>query len=413
MEILYISSVPSPKEFDRIKTQVKEGILLTTYGMNESGFKFHTLIMNGMVAEGKNRILSLVGRSVSRSTHKGLFWKKIREKDGLIEHLHLPFINFPGLKHLGIGLSFFFNTLGWQIRNRGKEKGIVMDASYISVLPFVLAACKGFQCKKTAIYCDIYDYMANVKDARENENIGFMRKMARKITANSYRQLDSYVFLTEQMNEVINPTGKPYIVMEGLVDINMKTFDNELSQKAEGKVVMYAGALREAYGLKNLAEGFMNCTNGDARLWIFGDGDYKDELKAFQAKDPRITYFGAVPLKTVVEKELEATVMINPRPADMEFTKYSFPSKNMEYMVSGTPILTTRLPGMPQEYYDYIYTVDGSTAEDITLALNKVLAQSKEELHEFGKKAKEFVLSKKNNTAQAKRILSLLEITND
>ncbi|MBQ7035228.1 MAG: glycosyltransferase [Clostridia bacterium] len=409
MEILYVSSVPSPKEFDRIKEQVKEGVLLTTYGMNESGFKFHTLIMNGMVAEQENRILSLVGRSVSRSTHKGLFWKKRVEKEGNIEHRHLGFINFPGIKQLGIGLSFFFHTLAWQIRNRGKEKGIVMDAAYITVLPFVLAASKPFRCKKTAIYCDIYEYMAEVKDARNNDEISAVRKLARKITMNSYRQLDSYVFLTEQMNEVINPTGKPYIVMEGLVDIHMKAKENILEEKAPGKVVMYAGALREAYGLKNLIEGFRAYEDPEAVLWIFGDGDYAEEIKRLAEEEPRLRFFGAVPLQRVVEEELKATVMVNPRPADREFTKYSFPSKNMEYMVSGTPILTTRLPGMPQEYYDYIFTIDGAEAKDITAALGKALGLSKEQLHQMGQKAKEFVLTKKNNKVQAERIISLLK----
>ncbi len=408
MEILYISSVPSPEEFDRIKTKVKPDILLTTYGMNESGFKFHTLIMNGIAKNG-DRILSLCGRSVSRGTHFGLFWKKITQKSGMIEHRHLPFINFPLLKHLTIGLSFYFNTLFWQIKNRGKQKGIIMDASYVSVLPFVNMASLGFKSKRTAIFCDIYDYMADVQDARENQKISFVKRVAKRVISRCYKRLDSYVFLTEQMNEVINPYGKPYIVMEGLVDIDMESTPNELSDKAEGKVMMYAGAIRAQYGVKNLIEGFMKIRNEDARLWIFGDGDYKDAVRDFQKKDPRITFFGAVPLKTVIAYELQATVLINPRPADKEFTKYSFPSKNMEYMASGTPILTTRLPGMPQEYYDYIYTIDGSTAEDIEIALNRVLAQSKETLHAFGKKSKDFVLQKKNNTVQAQRIVDLLQ----
>lgn len=407
MEILYISSVPSGKEFDRIKTRVKPDILLTTYGMNESGFKFHTLIMNGIVKNGHN-ILSLVGRSVSRSSHFDLFWKKRVEKEEGIEHQHLAFINFPVLKQLFLGLSFYFKTLSWQIKNRGKEKGIVMDAAYITVLPFVLLASKGFSCQKTAIYCDLYDYMADTKDARENEKVSLVRRIARKITKGSYAKLDSYVFLTEQMNEVINPKNKPYIVMEGLVDINMQSREISPDEKEAGKVVMYAGALRAPYGVKNLVEGFMDYENKEAKLWLFGDGDYKDELKEVIKKDPRITFFGAVPLKTVVEQEFKASLMINPRPVDKEFTKYSFPSKNMEYMVSGTPILTTCLPGMPKDYYDYIYTIDGNSKEDLTKALEKTLSLSSEELFSMGKKAKEFVLNEKNNVNQSARILTLL-----
>ena len=407
MDILYISSVPSPEEFDRIKTKVKPNILLTTYGMNELGFKFHTLIMDGLRQNGANTV-SLVGRSVSRGTHSGLFWKKRVQKEEGVEHRHLSLINFPLLKHLWLGLAFFFHTLGWQIKHRGKERGIIMDASYVSVLPFVLLASLGCKCKKTAIYCDIYDYMADVEDAFENKEVSFVKRVAKKVIKKCYRALDGYVFLTEQMDAVINPAHKPYIVMEGLVDIHMQTRPNELENKAEGKVVMYAGAIRAQYGVKNLVEGFMDYDNPDARLWIFGDGDYKDALKDVHQRDERITFFGAVPLKTVIEKEFEASLMINPRPVDKEFTKYSFPSKNMEYMASGTPVLTTRLPGMPREYEEFVYLISQENAGALAQDLREILCKPREELFAFGQRAKAFVLENKNNVKQGERICHFL-----
>jgi glycosyltransferase involved in cell wall biosynthesis len=283
-----------------------------------------------------------------------------------------------------------------------------MDAAYVTVLPFVLAAKRFFKCKTTAIFCDLYDYMAEVKDANDAEKVSLTRRTVRKMSQKSYRKLDSYVFLTEAMNPVINLQKKPYIVMEGLVDSNMETVENTLEKKAPGKVVMYAGGLREAYGLKNLVEGFSAFQDPDAVLWIYGAGDYADEIQAAAERESRICFRGMAPQGEVVEKEQEATLLINPRPADKEFTKYSFPSKNMEYMVSGTPIMTTRLPGMPEEYYDYVYTIDGDKAADITEALAKVLTKTPAELFQRGEAAKQFVLKKKNNRIQANRILSLL-----
>ena len=46
----------------------------------------------------------------------------------------------------------------------------------------------------------------------------------------------------------------------------------------------------------------------------------------------------------------------------------------MEYLASGTPVLTTRLPGMPEEYYEHVLTIDGSTADDVTAALERAAA---------------------------------------
>ena len=65
-------------------------------------------------------------------------------------------------------------------------------------------------------------------------------------------------------------------------------------------------------------------------------------------------------------------------------------------MSSGTPLLTTRLPGMPADYYPYVYLFDDETTEAMTTKLNSVLTKSEEELEEKGKAAKKFVFSKKN-----------------
>lgn len=80
----------------------------------------------------------------------------------------------------------------------------------------------------------------------------------------------------------------------------------------------------------------------------------------------------------------------------------------MEYMASGTPVLTTRLPGMPSEYYDYIFTIDGNDSLSITHALERVFSNTREELHQKGARAKAFVLENKNNIIQARRIIDLI-----
>lgn len=410
MEILYISSVPSPEEFYRIKETIKDGINVTTYGMNESGFKFHTLIIDGMCHQENINIRSLVGRSVSSKTHNGIIWKTRKEKTkNNLSYKHLGFINIPVLKQFMLGISFFFNTLFWQLKNKGKEKYIIMDAAYITAIPFVLFASKFGKCKTSAIFCDIYEYMGRVKDARNNESVSISRRIARFFTTRNYKKLDSFILLTEQMSPVVNTLNKPYLVMEGLVDINMKSADNTLSNKDKGNIIMYAGALREQYGLKNLIKGFQNYKDDNAKLWIFGDGDYIPHIEQALKEDMRIKFFGTKSIERVIENELKATILINPRPVDKEFTKYSFPSKNMEYMASGTPLLTTKLPGMPKEYYDYIYTINGNSPDDITTAFNEIfMKQSTKEIHEKGIKAKNFVLDKKNNVIQAERIIKFI-----
>ena len=111
----------------------------------------------------------------------------------------------------------------------------------------------------------------------------------------------------------------------------------------------------------------------------------------------------------IVDKEQEAALLVNPRPTHEEFVKYSFPSKTMEYMASGTPVLTTRLPGMPKEYYPYVDFIEEESAAGIAAALKTVLAETDEELFQKGCVARDFVLDGRNNVVQAEKMLKMLE----
>ena len=66
-------------------------------------------------------------------------------------------------------------------------------------------------------------------------------------------------------------------------------------------------------------------------------------------------------------------------------------------MASGTPVLTTCLPGMPKEYNDYVFLLQDETTEGVKKALQEIFAMTDLELYEKGEKAKAFVLNQKNN----------------
>jgi glycosyltransferase involved in cell wall biosynthesis len=125
-------------------------------------------------------------------------------------------------------------------------------------------------------------------------------------------------------------------------------------------------------------------------------------------------FYGGVRLNSeIVEREQAASLLVNPWPTQKEYVKefltYSFPSKNMEYMASGTPVLTTVLPGMPKEYYPYVYLLEEETADGIANALTEIFAQGDELMLEKGKAAKKFVMETRNNVVQAAKILEMLK----
>ena len=104
----------------------------------------------------------------------------------------------------------------------------------------------------------------------------------------------------------------------------------------------------------------------------------------------------------------EADLLLNPRPSNIDLSRYSCPSKTFEYMASGTPVLMTKLPGLPEEYYPYLYFFEGESAEGFAKGIRAVLESSKEELHEKGRLAQEFLVKEKNADLQVGRIVDFI-----
>ena len=111
-------------------------------------------------------------------------------------------------------------------------------------------------------------------------------------------------------------------------------------------------------------------------------------------------------IKQTLQKK--ATVLINPRHSADEYTKYSFPSKTMEYMASGTPTLMAHLASIPQEYESHLFFFDDESIEGMKKKIIEVCEKSQSELEIFGKAASKFILEEKNEMKQAKKIVDMI-----
>lgn len=402
-DVLYISSVSSPAQFARTKQAVRPGAAENTYGLIEASTKFHTLLQRGLVAQPGVQVTSLVGRSVSASIHRGGWWRAARERlaPNWLVH-HFAFWNAPGIKQLGLLVSYFFGALAWRLRTRGNpDRVVLLDGAYLTALPGVLLATAGGRIQRVGIFCDIYSYMAPVADASTDARRG--QRLIQQFCRICYRQLDGFVFLTPQMDEVLNQGRRGWLVVEGLVDELAIQPSNQ--PKAERPTVMYAGALRAQYGTGALVDAMALLDDPDLVLEIYGSGDYLPEVEKAAERDPRIRYGGYLTTDEVERLERRAWLLINPRPAEQEFARYSFPSKLMEYLASGTPVLTTRLPGIPPEYFEVFWPIEEPTAAGIAEAIGAALGQGPEALAARGAAGQQFVREHKGNLQQAARVL--------
>ena len=390
--ILYLSALASEK---RINKEHKES------GKNP-GFavqKFSRLLVKG-VLENNVKVLAL-----SNPPHvggRGEYVHFEKEIEHEIKYKYIPYINIPLLKHVFLFLYTFFYVLFWGLRKRN-DKAIICDVLAISICMGALFASKINRILSAAVITDLYGLMQN------GDKKSFLVRMASKLNAWYSGAFDKYILLTEQMNEIVNPQNRPHMVMEALCDSTLVQYNYQTVEKSHPRTIIYAGGINEIYGLKMLAEGFLKADVKDAKLVYYGHGPYVEEFKKLCKLHSNLEYRGIAPNEVVVNEEIKASLLVNPRFTTEAFTKYSFPSKNMEYMASGTPLLTTNLPGMPKEYLNYVFLFKEETVEGYADTIREILSKPESELISFGLKAKRYVLENKNNIAQGKSIIEFLD----
>ena len=249
-----------------------------------------------------------------------------------------------------------------------------------------------------------------VPDLPEYMNLGKKKNWAFKLLKSSmskrlYRDIkdiDSFVTLTKYIYTALH-VAKPYTVVEGVATPPEETGVNE--EKAENKTFVYTGTLAQKYGVVDLVDAFSKVEGKDLRLIICGAGDGLDHILEVAKKDQRIQFLGTVSNEEARKLQKRAFVLVNPRSNKEEYTKFSFPSKTMEYMATGRPVLMYKLNGIPDEYDDYIYYI----GDDMTASIQQIASEDPEKLATRGEKGKQFVLGCKNQNRQAEKILDLLQ----
>ncbi len=274
---------------------------------------------------------------------------------------------------------------------------------YETYSPFLLAAAtlRRKIGKLVVIVPDLPDYMHSA----DSKIRAFFKRINRSLIDWCLRKSDGYILLSEPMLEKLPPKDGKYIVMEGI--FNPEFEDNDV-EKEKYKTIMYIGGIYSHRGTDLLLDAFSKIDAPDYRLWIRGDGDLKGKILEMSQKDSRIRYFEPMERKDLLELEKKATVLVNTTPPQ-DFTKYFFPSKNMEFLASGTPTVMFRLGCMPKEYNDHLFYVDGNDSEALKDKLVEVCEMGTEKQMKFGRDAKNFILENKNPRVQCGKIIEFIK----
>lgn len=309
--------------------------------------------------------------------------------------LNIPFFNRPSKSH---AINYVKN---WITENSKEEKVLIVYSLNRYLMSIAVQIKKQYNDIKIVIIVpDLPEYMAWNKYYKV---LGLQNRDIESIY-NMVNYFDGLVVLAEPMINKLNANDKPHVIIEGIYKDELL----ETVPKEKKKVILYTGGLNIRYGILDLLDSFRQIKSDNYQLWLCGGGSAENIILEYMQKDNRIIYYGRVSKEKAREYQQKATILINPRHGNEEYTKYSFPSKTMEYLASGTPTLMCHLGCIPSEYDEHIFYFEDESIDGMTNKIVELCEKSNEELTRKGIAARNFILKEKTSNKQVSKILDLI-----
>jgi glycosyltransferase involved in cell wall biosynthesis len=193
--------------------------------------------------------------------------------------------------------------------------------------------------------------------------------------------------------------------LDGGIDLDPLPDDPETSRQ---KIVLYAGSRGPWAGVDLLLDAWRFVTCPDAVLTLCGQGE-SERLKQAVSTDQRIVDEGMVPKSRLRALMTAATVLINPRPPGHEGNSLNFPSKILEYLGTGKPVVSTWTPGLAPAYRQALVVADPATPAGLAARIDEVLGWDEDRRSSHRAIAMDFCARHGDWNAVAGRFASWLE----
>ena len=308
-------------------------------------------------------------------------------------HELLGFVNVIGLKHL----TRYIGAL------RGLNRVIREDPISAIIVhgvhsPFLHAATRAGKAAGLPVIPILTD-APNGPAASRNLFVRWLRRWDVKLISNALREVDGVVALTTALAQDYAPR-RPSLLLVGIAPALPPA---ACQSAASPSRVVYAGGLSPSYGVDLLINAVKE-SRGDWILEIFGRGELEGFVQEAARSDSRVVYGGVVLPEELIGVYSEADLLVNPRPPEQDLVGYSFPSKLLEYMATGRPVLSTHLPTIPGDFDPYLLYVQAE-AGSIARTIDEFMTRSLESRDELGSSCRNFIVEHYGSKAQGERIV--------
>jgi glycosyltransferase involved in cell wall biosynthesis len=332
-----------------------------------------------------------------------LFHRSVAEKmaNGL-EVRSLAHLNLGAIKILTLGASAAWNALrwGWQNHKAAKRVVICYNLTAPPAGPLV-TVCRW-------LGMDLVPFIGDIYVPGEVVSNTLLRRLEFAGQKRIIPKADGLLIANRAIVQDFAPDRHSLLIEGGVMDALVTRFAATPRMDDGTFHVVFAGQLSVLNGVTLLIDALKQLDLPNLRVSILGGGEFARQVEEAAANEPRITFHGLATHDKVLEVYESADLLVNLRRTNYQTHRYVFPSKVVECLSTGRPLLTTCTGHAQSDFGEFVFTLHDETPEGLATAIREIAALDPAERTRKGKLAQDYVRENKTWEAHTRRLEAYL-----
>jgi glycosyltransferase involved in cell wall biosynthesis len=321
----------------------------------------------------------------------------------------VPFINLAILKHLTSFMTTFVFVIQWILRNKNSQRTIVLHGVQSCKLWGVLLAQVLAPCITIAYLTD--DIGVSLK--WEGNLLKKLRLVDINLIKLGLHRLSGIIAMTPNLAEKLAP-GLPALIMPTIRASTPNAVNAKLCNSNAGLFnIVYTGGLSHSYGLDLLLDTFKQANRSNWRLIITGWGEMAETIRDFALNNLQVEYLGVLDTKELTALYRRADVFVNPKLTSTPISSLAFPSKIVEYLGTGKPVVSTNLPIFDDDFRRYLIITQSDSPEELIRCLDNIMSWDDHQQESWRQQTLRFVNEELSPLKQGAKIRSFVDSLKD
>ena len=317
----------------------------------------------------------------------------------------VPFINLPVLRPLSVGITVCFELRRWSEASRSARRAVL---TYNLTEPPGLLTLIGARLAGAVAIASVNDIFVPGETVADS----WSRRVDFWLQRRLIKRFDGLSAPTRRIRETFAPEV-PWVRNEGGVSENVaRRFEGPASPREATPerpfTIVFAGSLTDINGVPELVAGFARLAGSGYRLIVAGRGPEEGLIRRAAERDSRIEFRGYLSEDAVLSLYAEADLLLNLRITVRVNTDYFFPSKLIEFLATGVPVLSTSTGHVKDEFGDVLFLLEQETPDALAARLSDLASMDARDRWCIGAAARRQVLDSHRWSVQGCRLATFI-----